>query len=100
MVRYRRNFLAGGTFFFTATLADRTSSGLTDYVAALGSAVQLTRRQHAFTIDAVVVLPDHLHIIMTLPQEDADFPTRWQLIKRRFTAAVAKAGSPVLRHRN
>ena len=100
MVRYRRNFLAGGTFFFTATLADRTSSGLTDYVAALRSAVQLTRRQHPFTIDAVVVLPDHLHIIMTLPQEDADFPTRWQLIKRRFTAAVAKAGSPVLRHRN
>ncbi len=100
MVRYRRNFLAGGTFFFTATLADRTSSGLTDHVAALRSAVQLTRRQHPFTIDAVVVLPDHLHIIMTLPQGDADFPTRWQLIKRRFTAAVAKAGSPVLRHRN
>ena len=76
MVRYRRNFLAGGTFFFTATLADRTSSVLTDHVAALRLAVIATRREHAFTIDAVVILPDHLHIVMTLPEGDADFPNR------------------------
>jgi putative transposase len=100
MVRYRRNLLAGGTFFFTATLADRTSSVLTDHVAALRSAVKLTRRQHPFMIDAVVVLPDHLHIIMTLPDGDADFPTRWQLVKRRFTVAVTKAGCLVARRRN
>ena len=37
---------------------------------------------------------------MTLPQEDADYPTRWQLIKRRFTAAVVKAGVPIRRHPN
>jgi putative transposase len=100
MVRYRRNFLAGGTFFFTATLADRKSSALTDHIAALRAAVLQTRRQHPFTIDAVVVLPDHVHIIMTLPDGDADFPTRWQLIKRRFTTAVAKAGTPIAHHRN
>jgi putative transposase len=100
MVRYRRNFLAGGTFFFTATLADRTSSVLTDHVAALRLAVIATRRDHPFTIDAVVILPDHLHIVMTLPEGDADFPNRWHLIKRRFTTAVIKAGTPVVRHRN
>jgi len=100
MVHYRRNFLEGGTYFFTATLADRRSRALTDHVAALRAAVTLTRRQHPFTIGAVVVLPDHLHIVMTLPEGDADFPTRWQLIKRHFTAAVAKTGTPIARHRN
>ena len=37
---------------------------------------------------------------MTLPDGDADFPTRWQLIKRYFTTAVLKAGMPVPRHSN
>ncbi len=100
MVRYRRNFASGGTFFFTATLADRKSSALTDHVAALRSAVKLTRRQHPFTIDAVVVLPDHLHIIATLPEGDADFSIRLSLIKRRFTTEVLKAGLAVARRPN
>ena len=100
MVRYRRNFVPGGTFFFTATLADRRSNVLTDHIADLRAAMMLTRRQHPFTIDAVVVLPDHLHIVMTLPDGDADFPNRWHLIKRRFTTAVIKAGTTVARHRS
>jgi putative transposase len=100
MVRYRRNLIAGGTFFLTATLADRTSSALTNHVAALRMSIRLTRRQHPFTIDAVVVLPDHLHIIMTLPPNDADFPIRSSLIKRRFTTAIAKAGATVARRQN
>jgi putative transposase len=100
MVHYRRNFVAGGTYFFTATLADRRSSVLTDRVADLRAAITQVRRQHPFVVDAIVVLPDHLHVVMTLPDGDADFPTRWQLIKRRFTGAVAKAGHPIARHRN
>jgi putative transposase len=100
MVRYRRNFIAGGTFFFTVTLADRTSRTLVEHVAALRAAMTETRRSHPFAIDAVVVLPDHLHIVMTLPEGDADYPNRWRLIKRRFTEAVMKSGTTVARHRN
>jgi REP-associated tyrosine transposase len=100
MVRYRRNLIEGGTFFLTATLADRTSSALTDYIALLRRAFRLTRREHPFTIDAVVVLPDHMHIIMTLPPEDANFPIRLSLIKRRFTGAIAKTGAKIARHPN
>jgi putative transposase len=97
MVRYRRNFIAGGTFFLTATLADRNSSLLIDQITALRSAVKQTRRLHPFTIDAVVILPDHLHVLMTLPLDDANFSNRVSLIKRRFTAAALKAGAPAKR---
>ncbi len=97
MVRYRRNFTAGGTFFFTVTLADRTSQVLIDHIDHLRAAMREIRRAHPFTIDAVVVLPDHLHIVMTLPAGDADFTNRWRLIKRRFTDGVVKSGTPVAR---
>ena len=100
MVRYRRNFVCGGTYFFTATLVNRASSALTDHVAQLRNAFRVTRQAHPFTIDAIVVLPDHLHVVMTLPQGDADFSNRWHLIERRFTVAITKAGVPVARHRN
>ena len=92
MVRYRRNFIAGGTFFLTATLADRSSRLLVNQIAALRAAVKQTRRRRPFTIDAFVVLPDHLHVLMTLPLDDADFSNRVSLIKRRFTASALKAG--------
>ena len=100
MVRYRRNFVAGGTYFFTATLVDRRSRALIDHIGALRAAVRATRGAHPFAIDAVVVLPDHLHIVMTLPADDADFSNRLSLIKRRFTTAAARAGVPIPRHPN
>jgi putative transposase len=49
---------------------------------ALREAIEKVRTQHPFQIDAWVLLPDHLHTIWTLPNNDADFPLRWQLIKR------------------
>jgi putative transposase len=100
MVRYRRNFIAGGTFFFTLTLADRTSRALVDHVEALRAAMRRIRRSRPFEVDAVVVLPDHLHIVMTLPSADADYTNRWRLIKRGFTDALMKSGILVARHRN
>jgi putative transposase len=100
MVRYRRNFVDGGTFFFTVTLIDRASRVLVDHVEALRAAVRETRSSHPFAIDAVVVLPDHFHIVMTLPAEDADYPNRLSLIKRRFTDAVVKSGASVARRAN
>lgn len=100
MVRYRRNFVPGGTFFFTATLADRTSSALTDHISALRAAIRLTRRQHPFAVDAAVILPDHLHVILTLPPNDSDFSIRMSLIKRRFTTAVARTADAIARYGN
>jgi putative transposase len=92
--------VAGGTFFFTVTLADRTSQALTDHIAALRVAMRQTRQSHPFAIDTIVVLPEHLHMIMTLPEGDADYPNRWRLIKRRFTEAVSRSQTPIARLQN
>jgi len=70
---YRRNFLAGGRFFFTLNLTDRRQRLLTDNIALLRHAFKDVRHRHPFAIDAIVVLPDHLHTIWTLPEGDADF---------------------------
>jgi putative transposase len=88
MTAYRRNWIAGGTYFFTVNLADRRSSLLTDNIALLRRAFRYTRNRHSFTIDAIIVLPDHLHSVWTLPAGDADFATRWRLIKATFSRGL------------
>jgi putative transposase len=57
MTGYRRNFIAGGCFFFTVNLADRRLYLLTEHIDELRNAFRKVRRQHPFTIDAMVVLP-------------------------------------------
>lgn len=98
MVRYRRNFLPGGTFFFAVTLNDRKSSALVDHVQKLRSAFRVTRAERPFTVDAIVILPDHLHVIMTLPDTDADFSGRWRRIKSLFTHQLVASGVPISRN--
>ncbi len=100
MVRYRRNVVPGGTYFFTVTLTDRTSSALARHVSALRTAFRIARRERPFTIEAIVILPDHLHAIWTLPSGDSDFSGRWRRIKAYFTHRLVAAGATVNRHRN
>jgi putative transposase len=99
MVRYRRNYVPGGTFFFTLTLDDRRSSALVDHVELLRAAFRKTRCERPFEVDAVVILPDHLHVVMTLPPGDSDFSDRWRRIKSSFTRSVVAAGAPISRDR-
>jgi len=91
MTAYRRNFVAGASFFFTVNLAERRLSLLTDHIEVLRAAFRETRLRHPFTIDAVVVLPAHLHTVWTLPDDDADFATRWRLIKSAFSRGIARS---------
>jgi putative transposase len=87
MSSYRRARVAGGSYFFTVTLEDRSSSLLVDRIDALRQAFASTRVELPFRIDAVAVLPDHLHCIWTLPEGDSDYSSRWQRIKGRFSRA-------------
>jgi REP-associated tyrosine transposase len=92
MVAYRRNFVPGGTFFFTVVLADRRSSLLIDRVDSLRTAFRVTRKERPFSVDAIVVLPDHLHAMLTLPSDDSDFSGRWRRIKSLFTRQAVARG--------
>jgi putative transposase len=90
MPNYRRNYVKGGTYFFTLALAERRSDLLVREIAALRASVSRALALRPFTIDAWVVLPDHLHAVWTLPELDSDFSTRWTLIKRGFSARIVK----------
>jgi len=92
MPQYRRARVPGGTFFFTVNLADRRRSLLVDRIDSLRATVRAVRLAHPFAINAMVVMPDHLHAIWTLPCGDADFSVRWRLIKTRFQSRVGERG--------
>ncbi len=85
MTSYRRNFIAGGSLFFTVNLADRRLRLLTGHIDELRADFRATRERYPFTTDAIVILPDHLHAVWTLPEGDADYATRWRQIKSAFS---------------
>jgi len=93
VTNYRRSLVPGGTFFFTVNLADRRKNLLTERADLLRAAFRDTRQRHPFEIDAIVVLPDHLHAIWTLPERDGDFATRWRQIKSAFSRGISIPGS-------
>lgn len=100
MVNYRRNFVPGGSFFFTVTLANRKSKILIDHVDLMRNAMRVARQERPFIIDAIVILPDHLHAILTLPPNDSDFSGRWRRIKGHFSSALIDASTDLKRRPN
>jgi len=87
-MRYRRANTPGATYFFTLNAADRSGHLLTDHIDVLRESFRTVRNSRPFVLDAICVLPDHLHLLMTLPREDADFPTRLMLVKQGFSRRV------------
>ena len=97
MSHYRRAFVPGGCYFFTVvTSRRRTLFHDADNIALLRRALAWTKARRPFAIDAIVVLPDHLHCIWRLPDADADFSGRWRAIKqyvsKRIPAPVSSRG--------
>ena len=89
-MRYRRAKITGGTYFFTVNLAERQNTLLVDEIEALQTVMKQVKKNHPFKIDAMVVLPDHIHALWTLPADDCDFATRWMLIKSGFSRQQPK----------
>ena len=81
----RANSPQASYFFTVVSYRQQRILCLPEVREALRAAIQTTRQQHPFEIVAWVLLPDHLHTIWTLPEGDADFSTRWSLIKRRVS---------------
>jgi len=89
MPAYRRWRAAGGCYFFTVNLADRRRRLLVEHIDALRAAFDRERGRRPFTIEAAVILPDHLHCIWSLPAGDDDFSIRWAMIKKAFSRSLA-----------
>jgi len=79
---YRRVYIPGGTYFFTL-VAYRRQSIFADgeRVEQLRQSFREVKAKRPFDLLAAVVLPDHLHCLWCLPEGDADFSTRWQMVK-------------------
>jgi putative transposase len=89
MRTYKRIRVQGGTYFFTLTLAERRGNDLlVRHISALRAAFRQTLADHPVAMKAIVVLPDHLHCLWRLPPGDDDYPTRWRLIKSRFSRQI------------
>ena len=91
MPNYRRVRIAGGTFFFTVTLANRSSNLLVQQIERLRRIYRSVQESRPFETVAICILPDHLLAIWSLPEKDADFATRWNLIKAGFTRGLPAA---------
>jgi putative transposase len=89
-MNYRRAKTAGGTFFFTVVTHNRRPFlCIPENISLLRQAFRYAMSKHPFRIDAIVILPEHLHCLWTLPVGDADFSTRWRLIKSHFSRHCA-----------
>ncbi|WP_411728584.1 REP-associated tyrosine transposase [Methyloglobulus sp.] len=96
-MQYRRDFTEGATYFFTVVTFRRARFLNTeDAVARLRTAFKEERVRRPFVVDAIVILPDHIHSIWTLPEGDADYSIRWRNIKRTFTQRIAESDRPAV----
>lgn len=106
MPNYRRAYIPGGMFFFTLVTEQRAQI-LIDATARrlLRTAFAGCRARWPFRVDAIVLLPDHLHTVWSLPRGDTAYSRRWAWIKKEFTKSwVAEGGAEEAvsdsRHRN
>lgn len=95
MADYRRCYIPGGSYFFTVVTARRARILANDSArGCLRDAIRWCREDFPFHIDALVMLPDHIHAIWTLPAGDCDYSKRWGIVKKRFTETWLERGGP------
>lgn len=86
MSNYRRCYISGGSYFFTVATERRCGILANDRACdLLRSSIRYCRRTLPFSVDALVILPDHVHTIWTLPSGESDYSKRWGVIKKHFT---------------
>ena len=99
-MRYRRSCQPGGRYFFTVVTHQRQPLlTIPENTDRLRDAFKREMDKYPFTIDAIVILPDHLHTLWTLPENDADYSSRWNRIKRHFSMGCTgvQAGQTISR---
>lgn len=90
MMHYRRLYTKGATYFFTLiTYSRQKILANSNNIQLLKKSITTARKKYPFVINALVILPDHLHCIITLPETDDDFSLRVRLIKTEFSRKCA-----------
>src|SRR5690554_2655578 len=92
MVRYRRNRVPGGTYFFTLTLRDRRIDMLVRRMDMLKASWRAVQTAHPHRVVAAVVLPEHLHAVIAMADGSADYSGLWRELKKGFTRRAAPSG--------
>jgi putative transposase len=91
MSNYRRAYIPGGTYFFTVVTYKRKPILCSpSAIQRLKDSFNYTKEKHPFSIEGLVILPDHIHCIWQLPEKDSDFSKRWNMIKRHFSLGMTK----------
>jgi len=94
MPNYRRMHHAGGCYFFTVNLLNRHPNDLlVQHIDTLRDAVRCVQHKWPFKIHGWVVLPDHFHCLIQLPEADSDYSLRLRKIKTRFSVALPRVES-------
>jgi putative transposase len=101
MPEYRRAKIEGGVYFLTVVLTDRSNDLLVQEIDRFREAYRVAQEKRPFETIAICILPDHLHAIWRLPEDDPDFSSRWSSIKTGFSrglpAAPARSGSKIVK---
>ena len=87
-MRYIRTIIPGATYFFTLNLQDRSSNLLITHIDVLRNSFKRVQANHPFYVDAIVILPEHWHMLITLPEGDVDYAKRLSLIKANFSRRI------------
>mgnify|MGYP002626268412 CR=1 FL=1 len=93
MSDFRRNFVSGGTYFFTCVTYQRQPILTSDLARrCLRHSIEKVQRRFPFAAIATVLLPDHWHTVWQLPEADSRYPLRWRRIKEEFTRSWLMEG--------
>src|SRR5882724_7839909 len=93
MPDYRRAYVPGGSFFFTLVTNKRAKLFASERGRnILGSVFRRCQLKWPFTINALVLLPEHAHTIWSLPPDDSNYSTRWAWLKKEFTKVWLDTG--------
>ncbi|MGP4714350.1 MULTISPECIES: REP-associated tyrosine transposase [unclassified Psychrobacter] len=98
MRTYIRDKTKGGTYFLTMTLLDRKSDLLTKHINEFRHAYRLTRQNHDFKLNAMVLLPDHVHMLITLAEDSDNYAVIISSIKTHFSRQIKKSASETISH--
>ena len=88
MHAHESRFHPGRTWFFTLNMAEKSSTLLTKHVNLLAESSRDVEGLYPFDAIAAVMLPNHMHLIWTLPEDDLDYARRISYLQSGFTRRV------------